>query len=325
VGAGAIESIVAERNKDGDFKSIEELCRRCDLRGINKRVMESLIKAGALDSLGNRGTLLNNVNFDLWGEEVPAPMPSLELAEVEIPVKETLAWERELMGVYLSEHPFSLVADKVASENTTLCGQLDAEMAGKSVVVAGMVAMAYHLFTRERQPFVRAILEDLDGSVEVMVWPNVYADTMDLWQEGNILLVEGKVRIRDDKVQLNCDRVRRYQPEATPAGEVAVEEPVEVPVEAEERPVQEAPEERHHLIISLNQTSDRDRDEDYLRQVISTIKEFPGHDEARLCINGQGSPIILKLPNTKYCPELHQRLVELVGEEGLRLEAKERA
>jgi len=98
-----------------------------------------------------------------------------------------------------------------------------------------------------------------------------------------------------------------------------------VPVNTEERPVQEAPEEFHRLIISLNQTSDRDRDEDYLRQIISTIKEFPGQDEARLWINGQGSPVLLKLPNTKYCPELHQRLVELVGEKGLRLEAKEGA
>jgi len=62
VGLGAIESIIAERNKEGDFKSIEDLCRRCDLRGINKRVLESLIKVGALDCLGSRGTLLYNSN-----------------------------------------------------------------------------------------------------------------------------------------------------------------------------------------------------------------------------------------------------------------------
>ena len=94
VGVGAIESIIAEREKSGQFKSIEDLCRRCDLRNMNRRVMESLIKAGALDCLGNRGTLLNNVNeilslaqreqkyreagqttmFDLWGKEVPVPV-----------------------------------------------------------------------------------------------------------------------------------------------------------------------------------------------------------------------------------------------------------
>ncbi|GAG56053.1 unnamed protein product, partial [marine sediment metagenome] len=62
VGLGAIEPIIAERNKGGDFKSIEDLCRRCDLRGVNKRVMESLIKVGALDCLGSRGALLQNID-----------------------------------------------------------------------------------------------------------------------------------------------------------------------------------------------------------------------------------------------------------------------
>ncbi|MBA7682316.1 DNA polymerase III subunit alpha [subsurface metagenome] len=119
VGAGAVEPIIAERNKGGDFKSIEDLCRRGDLRGVNKRVMESLIKAGALDCLGSRGALLQNVNrilslaqrerhlretgqstmFDLWGEATPIPTPSLELEGADISTKETLAWEKELTGV----------------------------------------------------------------------------------------------------------------------------------------------------------------------------------------------------------------------------------
>ncbi|GAI36612.1 unnamed protein product, partial [marine sediment metagenome] len=130
VGLGAIEPIIAERNKGGDFKSIEDLCRRCDLRGINRRVLESLIKVGALDCLGSRGTLLHNTNrilslaqreqhlretgqstmFDLWGKAMPVPTPSLDLEVADISTDEKLAWERELMGVYLSEHPLSAVA-----------------------------------------------------------------------------------------------------------------------------------------------------------------------------------------------------------------------
>ncbi|GAH26357.1 unnamed protein product, partial [marine sediment metagenome] len=202
VGPGAIEPIIAERGKEGEFKSIEDLCRRADLRGVNKRVLESLIKAGALDCLGDRGSLLNNTNrilslaqreqrlretgqstmFDLWGETMPVPTPSLDLQEADISIKEKLTWEREMIGVYLSEHPFSPFASKVASENTTLCGQIDAELAGQTVVVAGMVASVHHLFTRDRRPFASAVLEDLDGRIEVMVWPNVYASTRDLWQ-----------------------------------------------------------------------------------------------------------------------------------------------
>ncbi|GAI57997.1 unnamed protein product, partial [marine sediment metagenome] len=194
-------------------------CRRADLTSMNKRVMESLIKAGALDCLGSRGNLLASIDrilslaqrehhlretgqttmFDLWGEAMPLPMPSLDLATAEISTKEKLAWERELMGVYLSEHPFASFAGKIDSE-ATLCGQIDAELVGQNVRVVGMVASVRYLFTRDQHPFISAVLEDLDGRVEVMVWPKVYATTRDLWHEGDILLVEGKVRLRADRV-----------------------------------------------------------------------------------------------------------------------------
>ncbi len=344
VGYGAVEPIIAQRNKGGEFKSIEDLCRRCDLRGVNRRVIESLIKVGALDCLGSRGTLLHNISrilslaqreqylretgqstmFDLWGEAMPVPMPSLDLEEADISTKEKLGWERELMGVYLSEHPFSSFATKVASENTTLCGQIDAELAGQTVVVAGMVASVRYLFTRDRRPFASAVLEDLDGRIEVMVWPKVYADTRELWQEGNILLVEGKVRLRDERVQLNCDYVRRYQPEAAPGEEVVASQLIEEPAVAEEPLPAAAPAESRRLVISITQTSDEDSDTACLQKLIGTLKEFPGQDEVKLCLTNGEKIINLKLSNiyTNHCPELHQRLVELVGEEGLRLETK---
>jgi len=342
IGQGAIEPIIDERNKGGSFKSLEDLCRRADLRSVNKRVMESLIKAGALDCLGDRGTLLTNTDrilslaqreqhlretgqstmFDLWGEVMPVPTPSLDLKAADISIEEKLAWEKELMGVYLSEHPFTSFASKIASENATLCGEIDAEMAGQTVIVVGMVASARHLFTRDRHPFASAVLEDLDGRIEVMVWPKVYANTRDLWQEGNILLVEGKVRLRDDRVQLNCDYVRRYQPEVAQAEEVGTSQPSEAPIVAEETIAYTAPLKSHRLVISISQTSDEGSDIAYLRKLIVTLKEFPGQDEVNLCVTNEERIIKLKLSNiyTNYCPELHQQLVELVGEDGLRLE-----
>ena len=335
VGPAAIEPIIAERSRGEEFKSIEDLCRRADLHGMNKRVMESLIKVGALDSLDSRGALLQSVDrilslaqreqrlresgqstmFDLWGEAMPVPLPSLELEAADIPIREKLAWEKELMGIYLSEHPFSPFANKM--DSGTLCGQIDAEMAGQSVSVAGMVASVRYLFTKDGRPFASAVLEDLDGRVEVMVWPKVYENTRDLWQEGNILLVEGKVRLRDDRVQLNCDRVRHYQPEA-----VVTSEPDEVPVGAEEAIVATAPAESRRLVISINQTSDEARDIVYLDRLIDTLRDFPGQDEVSLQVTSEEKVINLRLSNicVTYCPELHQRLVELVGEDGLRVE-----
>jgi DNA polymerase-3 subunit alpha len=342
VGLSAIEPILAERSKGGDFKSIEDLCRRADLRGVNKRVLESLIKAGALDCLGSRGALLQSVNsilslaqreqhlretgqatmFDLWGKEMPVPMPSLDLPTADISVKEKLVWEKELMGVYLSEHPFSAFADKIGAE-TTLCGQIDAELAGQTIEVAGMVVSVRYLFTRDQRPFASAILEDLSGSIEVMVWPKVFTNTRDLWQEGNILLVGGRVRVRDDRVQLNCDNVRHYQPEAAPIEEAVTAQPGELPVVAEETITPATPVESRRLVINLAQTSDAESDIAYLNKLINILKDFPGQDEVSLQVTNEDKVFKLKLPNltTNYCPELHQRLVELVGEEGLRLES----
>ncbi|MFC2045649.1 DNA polymerase III subunit alpha [Chloroflexota bacterium] len=335
VGSGSVEPIITERNKNGAFPSIEDLCHRADLSGVNRRVMESLIKAGAMDDLGDRGTLLQNINlilslaqreqrlretgqstmFDLWGETVPTPTSSLELVTAEIPTKDKLAWEKELTGVYLSEHPFSAFAAGSVPDNATLCGQVDADMKGQSVVVAGMVTSIRNLFTKDRQPFISAILEDLDGSLEVMVWPRVYANTKDLWQEGNMLLVEGKVKLRDNQVQLICDHVNQYLPEK-PQEEEEKEEETTVTQPAE------LPLQNHRLIISITQTDNEESDLAYLNKVISTLNDFPGDDEVNLSVTNEDKIFNLKLSkmHINYCPELHQALVVLVGEKGLKVE-----
>ncbi|HEX9976294.1 MAG TPA: DNA polymerase III subunit alpha, partial [Dehalococcoidales bacterium] len=182
VGLGAIEPIITERHQGGQFKSIEDLCRRTDLHNVNRRVMESLIKAGALDSLGDRGTLLHNVSgilslsqrelrlketgqatmFDLWGEKVATPLPDLELKATEVTTREKAQWEKELLGLSFSRQPFTSTR---RDPGTTLCGEIDAEMDGQNVAVIGEVASVAQLFTRERKTFVKAVLEDISGSV----------------------------------------------------------------------------------------------------------------------------------------------------------------
>ena len=353
VGPGAVEPIIDERNKGGDFRSVEDMCRRCDLRGVNKRVMESLIKTGVLDYLaetsggaapgspGRRGTLLNNIDrilslaqrelrlretgqstmFDLWGETAPVPMPDLALAPMEISDKEKYAWEKELIGVCLSEQPFSPAISEAGAE-TTFCGQVDAELNGQSIVVAGRVTSVRHLSTKDNRAFVSAVLADFSGQVEVMVWPRVYAGTIDFWQEDSELVVEGMVKLRNDRVQLNCDHVRRYQPEATGGEEVITAEPDEISTANVETAGDTASTEGHRLIITISQTRDEDRDIARLHSVVDVMKDFPGQDEVSLRLTNGGKVVNLKLSNmhTGYCPELHQQLVDLVGEDGLRLE-----
>jgi len=339
VGQGAVESVADERNSQGEFKSLEDLCRRCDLHGTNKRVMESLVKAGALDALGDRGTLLHNINsilslaqreqrlrdtgqstmFDLWGETAPVPLPSLDLEPAGASDKEKATWEKELMGVSFAEHPLSPVGSE-ADAVTTFCGQIDAELAGESVVVAGRVTSVRYLFTRDNRAFASVILEDFSGQIEAMVWPKAFSDTKDLWCEGAELVVEGAVRLRDDRIQLNCDHVRRYQPEVVQHEAVMPAEPDEASVAVEETLAEATPSQNHRLVISMTQTSDEASDVACLRTLIATIKDFSGKDEVTLRVTIGEKVDNLRLPDTGYCPELHERLVALVGEEGLRLD-----
>jgi DNA polymerase-3 subunit alpha len=368
VGAGAVEPIIAERDKEGEYRSIEDLCRRADLSGINKRVMESLIKAGALDSLDERGTLLTNIGlvlslsqrqqklketgqstmFDLWGETVDVPMPSLDMESADVSRKEALSWEKELLGVYLSEHPFSPYVSQAAAENTTLCGRVDAEMENRTVSIAGMVASIHNLVTRDGQPSASVVLEDLDGQLEVMVWSRVYAATKELWQEGNILLVKGKVRLRGDRIQVVCDSADYYQLGEVRSEEKAVSPAIETlmaeapPVKEEARKEsrklnkkvpptktpsaaagikEEAPEARR-LVISLNQTGDKSGDIANLRRVVAVLRDFPGSDETSLMIDNDKKLFKLRLPglHVDYCPELHRRLADLIGEDRVKLE-----
>jgi len=325
VGYAAIEPIILAREKGGPFKSIEDFCRRVDLRSINKKVVESLIKAGVFDCLAPRGTLLQDIDriislaqweqrlresgqasmFDLWGDTVPAPLPNLNLDHLDVPLKDKLDWERELLGVYFSEHPLASVASKLVNATTTLCGGIDAEMVGEKVIIAGMVTSIRQLYTRDRRPFVIATIEDLDGNIEVTAWSEVYNQTKEVWQEGKILLVEGTVKLRDDRVNVNCYRVRQYQPDSE---------------EGQETKSATQPSLPRKITVNIAQSDETEEDVTRLNQVMDILARYPGQDTVLLTIVTTEETVSMKLPNTiSYCPELAQEIDSILGGNSLRL------
>ncbi|MBI3978397.1 MAG: DNA polymerase III subunit alpha [Chloroflexi bacterium] len=370
VGAGPVEGIVAARQA-GPFKSIDDFCRRIDVRSLNKRVLESLIKAGALDAFGNRGALLAGIDrivgvaqeqqrlresgqatmFDLWGESVPVPMPSVEISGSDVQTREKLAWEKELLGAYLSEHPFHHAARYLRNTVTTFCGQIDLEMAGQTVTLAGIVGGLRQLFTKDHRPFAACTLEDLDGSVELTVWPDVYEPTRALWQDDAILIVTGKVKPREDRVQVVADTVEAYVPveEAVGGRESAVSSqqsavssqqsavegrkadprppaPDPRPPTADPRPPTPGAngnggngQARHTLIITVQRTEDLQADIARLRQIHAALRESPGPDRLRILLaNGHGTVYLdVNGVTTGYSPRLRRRLADLVGDQNV--------
>ncbi len=325
VGVSAVEPLITAQERGGDFKSLEDFCRR-GLPGLNKRALESLIKVGALDSLESRGALLAGIDrilrlshqeqqlkesgqatmFDLWGETAITPVPALELGNIEIPNSEALAWEKELLGVYLSAHPLVSAAKDLGNKITAFCGQIDEEMDGQEVALVGIVATVRRGMTRNNRPFVSAILEDIGGEIEVTAWSEVYERTEEIWNEGNALLVRGKIRLRGDRVQLNCQGAVAYLPG----------EPLDIPW-----PTASLPSPPRRVTISISQTDDVLGDIARLQQVFATLGQYPGEDRAYLAIANTIGTVTLDLPTlgVRYCPELQQQLAEIIGEDGLNI------
>ncbi len=259
VGYGAAESLIEARRSDTSprFASLEDFCRRVNVRNLNKRALESLVKAGALDSLAGgpdaRGALMANIDrimnlaqqslrqretgqstmFDLFGEEVATPLAGLDLRGAPAPRREMLSWEKELLGVWLSEHPFKRAAPVLAPHVTALCAEITPELAaegppaGRDLVVAGMVSSTRRLNTRDGRPFLAAELEDLSGSVEVTVWPDVYERSPELWTTGNIVLAQLRVRERGDRLSAGVQQAMPYTEDFLPPAWLSETVPVE--------------------------------------------------------------------------------------------------
>ncbi len=324
VGEAAIAPIIAAREKGGPFRSLEDFCRRTDLRGMNKRTLESLIKVGALDSLGRRGDLLGGIDrilklsqqeqqlkasgqatmFDLWGQSASVPLPVLKLDPVDIPQSEMLQWEKELLGVYLSAHPLVAATADLGDQISVFCGQIDEEMIGQEVTLVGSLASVRIGLTKKNTPFASAVLEDLGGQIELTAWSEVYESTRELWEEGKTVLIHGKVTERGDRVQITVKDAVLYQ-----TG-------MEIPWETGAPPPPPPP---RHLLITISQTEDEEADVQRLRRVLELLESAPGSDKVQLAIiNGIGK-VVMDLPKhgVSYSPELHQKLAAMVGEEGL--------
>ncbi|OGO58896.1 MAG: DNA polymerase III subunit alpha [Chloroflexi bacterium RBG_16_72_14] len=227
VGESAIESIIAAREGDGEFRSLTDFCTRIDLRLVNRKVLESLAKVGALNMLGHPAQILLGLDdalaagqaaqrdrisgqtslFDLAGDDSAAlerPLP----ATPETPVRERLRWEKELLGLYLSDHPMGEVAERVGLFVTAYSGDLkDESLDGQRVVIGGIVTGMRTVVTKSRSTMAVVTLEDLQGTLEVVVFPRTYEQTLGTWRDGAILLVAGRVDHRGEEASLLADSV----------------------------------------------------------------------------------------------------------------------
>ncbi|MEA3248888.1 MAG: DNA polymerase III subunit alpha [Patescibacteria group bacterium] len=233
VGADVAVAIIEERKERGAYKSIADMAKRVETKFFNKRVLESFIKSGAMDCLGERNQLLASLdqitrhNRNIMKEiesgqrNLFAVAPILggegEIALREVPEatkRERLAWERELLGLYVSEHPFADFAKYYEGLLTPLSDQEGIKRKVGLVRVGGTLSDVRTILTKKKQePMAFAKLDDGSGEMDLVVFPRTYAETKDFWEKDTMIMIEGKYNERDGDVSLICEKATPITPE----------------------------------------------------------------------------------------------------------------
>jgi len=233
VGEGAVEGLIEARRSGGPFRSQDDFCERLDLQRANKRVIESLIKAGACDEFGPRLWQLDRLDqvletaqrlqrdresgqvglfaeLGMSGQLDVKFVPTPNSKFVDAP-KEKLAWEKELLGIYLSAHPLNALAPRMKDvDNLVALAELS-EAGEDLVTIACVVTSARKHITKNKQLMMFAQVEDLTGSVEITVFPRVYEATAPLWGADEILLVLARVEQREEDPKLLAEHAVRFE------------------------------------------------------------------------------------------------------------------
>ncbi len=228
VGTAAIESILTSRNIDGPFPSLSDFIHRVDTSKVNKKTIESLIKAGACDTFGRRSSQLSALPefldeahkqkksvaagqaslFD--GDETPTHQESTKLPDMpELSKEELLRFEREFLGFYLTSHPLTGRLQQLKALGSVPLAQITPSTVGQRVTVGGMIATVKKITTKaggHEMAFVK--LEDATGTLEVVIFPKLYAKTVSVWQKDGVVAISGKVDEKDDRLTILADDVQ---------------------------------------------------------------------------------------------------------------------
>jgi DNA polymerase-3 subunit alpha len=230
VGHNVVRAIVEERKKNGIFKTMADFLTRLTPQSgqatiVNKKSLESLIRAGAFDALGSRKELLehieellefskesqktrNNGQVSLFGEEPVSNKNKLLFSngngEKRKLLQEEVQWEKELLGMYVSDHPLN-EHKEFLKEKTIQIKDLIKEKKDSKVKVAGVIIKITKFITKSGKAMLFVKIEDLTGTLEILVFATILEKNPTIWQEGKVLMVTGRLTDKDDQLKILCD------------------------------------------------------------------------------------------------------------------------
>jgi DNA polymerase-3 subunit alpha len=246
IGAGAVRALLGARD-DGRFVDFFDCARRVDPKLVNRKVYEALIKCGAFDTLpGNRAQLLDALDsalegavraardrevgqFSLFGEALDTPAALTPALRPIAPPStlEALAWEKETLGIFVSGHPLSDVAEALVRGGAAQIKDLRALEDESPVRIAGLVTAVRRTMTKAQAQMLIATVEDMSGAIEVVVFPKQYPILNGFFVEDAIIVVNGRLRLRERRgstpgeetpleLSVTASDVSRYERGAAP-------------------------------------------------------------------------------------------------------------
>ncbi|MFA5987361.1 MAG: DNA polymerase III subunit alpha, partial [Candidatus Paceibacterota bacterium] len=222
------DAIIDEREKRGKYKSLADFLERITHKNLNKKSLESLIMAGAMDSLGERGQMLANMDdllefnrefakirtsqISLFGDMADQKsLPSLSLKKSkESSMTEKLAWEKELLGLYVSGHPLDKFKDKFQKEENTI-RYARAQSEGSRVFIAGVITEAKTISTKAGQPMAFIKVADFTDTIELVVFPRILSDNRDLVAADKCVAIRGNISKRNDSTSIIVEAVKELE------------------------------------------------------------------------------------------------------------------
>ncbi len=232
LGEGIAEFCIAEREKNGKFKSYADFLERVSHKNLNKKSLEALIKAGAMDSLGeDRGKMLHNIEIaidynkehakrsqnqdSLFGGLEDSSLPRLRLrVSPEVPARERLAWEKELLGLYVSGHPLDEWKDILDAIGTNIKTMVETAHEGVEYIVAGIVEDFRPVMTKKGDHMAFVRLGDMSGSIEIVIFPKTLAEVKDMVGLDKCIKIKGRFSKRNDAPSIVVEKLKELKKES---------------------------------------------------------------------------------------------------------------
>lgn len=225
VGSNIVDSIIKTRKTDGPFKTLTDFIERIPVKDLNRKSIEALAKCGALDTLAERNEILFNMDLllsyardrekinsssqnSLFGASTASVSTVRLLNSEPTPKKEKLAWEKELLGLYITEHPLAEYTAQLKNKAIPIKGLGAESIRGRSVSIGGIVSEVKKILTKSGDPMLFVTLEDTTAKTEVLVFPSLLQKNPAIWQADKLLLVSGKVSEKDGDPKILCDEVK---------------------------------------------------------------------------------------------------------------------